>query len=501
MAQLIAPISLILAVLGSADPSAPADQGPKGYASVRFLTEISTVPITIDADTFSAWLKPVIAAVESRFPKQVGRKSIVVQITLRRDGPAEIELAGNPKLSDEDVKAIRAAADANKAPRSKVATCSLMVVAKNQPGNPDELPGLTPALQSPPERLLDQIRSGPTREGLVLLKRWATEESLPLLAAWADKAEAKYEGVRNLGDELAKAVADPKASPSVEALALKNANFWRAAMEMKPGNPLTPAIETSLLLAEGRVEWAQQVAAMASLFDAKKSAASAQLGLGRALAEAYLKGVNDRITKGIALHDGGKFAEALAAFDAVLQDDPQSAWVVYERFHTERVMKMQSGAGGPLRSERWPETRARIIAIHPLYQTMGEASGQEGLFDLTRRVELAGLFKDQQSLVKDVITTADIALDLEAFDLAAMLYWSILSGVKSEAYRDRPLLEHFLYALERLGVKDLKNDFKGDHAAAFAAIEADRRKRVEMAFKPAEPDASKPSPKPTTIKP
>lgn len=364
------------------------------------------------------------------------------------------------------------------------------------------LPGLTPALKTPRERLLGRVQSATTREGLELLKRWAVQESLPLLAASANQAEAKYAGVRKLGKTLANALADPKTPLSVEVLATKNSDFWRATLEMQQGNPLAPAVETSLLIAEGQVEWAQQVSAMAGMFDARQSGASDLLGFGRALAEAYLQGVNDRIRKGIALHDGGKFAEALAAYDAVLKDDPRAAWAVYERFHTERVMKMTAGAGGGLgAADLWPATRARILGSNPLYQSMGEARGQEGFFDLTRRMALAGLWKDPKRSVNDAITYADIALDLEAFDMAAMLYWSILTRIKPKDYDNRPLLESFLYALERLGVKDLKVNFRGDHAAAFAAIEADRRKRVERALKPSKPDATKAGPKPAASRP
>ena len=79
----------------------------------------------------------------------------------------------------------------------------------------------------------------------------------------------------------------------------------------------------------------------------------------------------------------------------------------------------------------------------------------------------------------DLVSYADIARDLDVYGFAAMLYWNIVSAVKPEDYGGRELLEDFLYCLEQLGVKDLKENFRGDHAAAFARIKADRKKRVE----------------------
>ena len=74
---------------------------------------------------------------------------------------------------------------------------------------------------------------------------------------------------------------------------------------------------------------------------------------------------------------------------------------------------------------------------------------------------------------------ADIARDLDVYGFAAMLYWNLLTAVKPEDYGSRELLEDFLYCLEQLGVKDLKENFRGDHAAAFARIKAERQKRVK----------------------
>lgn len=473
------------------------DDGPEGHPSVRFITELNTAELTIDAESLGAWLKPIIEATKARFPLMKGRKAIVVQLTLRRDGSAVVELAGSPALSEEDIKALEAAADVEKSPRAKVASCTLRVVVKDEPGNPDDLPELTPALATPRERLLQKVKEAPTREGLDLIRRWAIEEALPLLAASASKAEEGFVGVRNLGAALNKALADPKGDPDVEALATKNPDFWRAAVEMKRGNPLAPAVEASLLLADGRIEWAQQVAALGGIFDENKSGNSDLLGFGKTLAEAYLEGVYARIREGITLYDAGKLDEALAAFDAILKDDPQSAWALYERFHTERTMRLKGqDVGDRGEADPWPAVRARILASNPMYQTMGEAHGQEGFFDFARRAELGSLFKGGRVTPKDVVAYADIALDLEAFDMAGLLYWSILTSIAPKDYGNRPVLESFLYALERLGAKEIKENFKGDHAAAFAAIEADRRKRVEAMSKPAARDGDGPEPEP-----
>ncbi|QEH37660.1 hypothetical protein OJF2_62510 [Aquisphaera giovannonii] len=471
---------LVFMTLTLAGPGARADDGPRGHAAVRLLGDMSTASLVLDTEPFAEWLKPVIAAAEARFPLAKGRKALVVQVTLRHDGPAVLEIAGNPAPSGEDVKAIEAAATQTSY-RTKAASYSLRIVVKEKEGDPDDLPPLTPELRTPRERLLKRVAEAPTREGLQLLQRWAIDEALPLLAAAANGADRKFPGVRYLGGALSKALADPKKGLDVEKLATRNPDFWRATLEMERGNPLAPAVEMSLLLANGRVQWAQQIATMAGIF-AGPSGASDVLGFGKALADAYLASLNGRIEKGIALYDSGKVEEALAAFDAILEDDPRSAWALYERFHTMRTIRMKKE--GNLLSGGWAATRAKILASFPLYTSVAEASGQDGFFDLMRRKQLDHLFKEGRPVEKDLVTYADIALDLEAFDMAGLMYWSVLTSIRPEDYDNRPLLESFLYALERLGVRNIKGNFKGDHEAAFAAIEADRRRRVDAALKP-----------------
>ena len=86
--------------------------------------------------------------------------------------------------------------------------------------------------------------------------------------------------------------------------------------------------------------------------------------------------------------------------------------------------------------------------------------------------------------MKDIVLYADIAADLGQFGLAAMVYWNVATSVKSDDDQKRLLIEYMLYCLDQLGEKSLKRNFKGDHAAEFAHIDAERsRRRSESAAK------------------
>jgi hypothetical protein len=66
---------------------------------------------------------------------------------------------------------------------------------------------------------------------------------------------------------------------------------------------------------------------------------------------------------------------------------------------------------------------------------------------------------------------ADIALDLGEYGLAAHLYYLIGTGLSAKEYGDRNVLAHFLFSVEQLGVKAIKELFKGDHVRDFSEIQ------------------------------
>jgi len=92
-------------------------------------------------------------------------------------------------------------------------------------------------------------------------------------------------------------------------------------------------------------------------------------------------------------------------------------------------------------------------------------------------MEIGTLFEEEGQTARDIVKYADIALELEEYGFAAQLFYFVLSYLEPEDYENRNVLEYFLYCLEKLGVEDIKENFKGDHEARFAELE----KRIEDA--------------------
>ena len=445
--------------------------------SIQILTELNIAEVAIDTDSLVAWAKPAIGALETQFANEEASRTIVVQVTSHTDRQADVTVAGKPALTAAEKAIVLKTADPARSPRSKIVDCSFRIWAKVRGGAPDEKAPLEPPIETPDEHRLAQLQAAKTAEKLAIIRRWARAEALPILAAMAAKADAKFAGVRSLG----KAIGDlkPDSPIDVSSLTDRNPDYWRAMMEMTPGNPLVPAVRVALHAANGEIDQARRYSDISSFFDANQSGFSRVLGEFKFMSREFYRDLESRIQQGITLHDKHKLPEALESYDAVIKDAPCSAWARYEQFHTLRTQAMEQANAALPADHTWKKTRAEILACDPLYQLMAEASGAEEMYQLVRRMQIGELFKKEGKTAADIVEYAGIAVDLEVYGFAGMLYWNAMSMTKRDQKGISDLIESYLFCLEQLGVKNIKANFNGDHPAEFAKIKARHQKMME----------------------
>ena len=287
-------------------------QKPENVAvSIQILTELNIAEIALDTDSLVAWVKPAIGALETQFKDEQSRRTIVVQVTLHTDRQADVTVAGKPALTAAEKASVLKAVDPARSPRSKIVDCSFRIWAKVRGGAEDEKAPLQPPIETPDEHRLAELQAATTAEKLAIIRRWARAEALPILAAMAAKADPKFAGVRSLGKAIGNL--KPDSPIDVSALTDRNPDYWRAMMEMTPGNPFVPAVRVALHAANGEIDQARRYADMSSFFDANKSGFSRVLGEFKFMSREFYRDLESRIQQGITLHDKHKLPEALGA--------------------------------------------------------------------------------------------------------------------------------------------------------------------------------------------
>ncbi|MFI5149175.1 MAG: hypothetical protein ACHQRM_05535 [Bacteroidia bacterium] len=314
-----------------------------------------------------------------------------------------------------------------------------------------------------------------------LLMDWAVNEVIPVLASYETKVDDKFAGVKYMGDLLQNlSRKGPSAFPvNVHALCDSSSSYWRAVMEMSLGNELIPLSKTMLYVANGEFDIAKQYAELLKPFSGEKTIATLYI---RELAwrlDEFNKELNGRMQRGLEMHDAGNYDGALVVYKGINTEYPNSAWVHYELYYSGNKKAMEEKKDSLLSRANWDLASPGIYRCNPMYPVQARASsGTEG-YILYRRISQSKLFKEKDKFPSDIATMGDIALDLQDNAYAAEIYWLCFSRLKKDDLHGKEMLPWCLYALDKLGVKDLRSNFKGDFEKEFKKIDKKRKKEME----------------------
>lgn len=471
--------------LGAADHADNRAPAPRPELSMVLLNPAAVWSENLpDGEVFSAWLAPALDACRAALAAEKKPPALLVQITLRKHADPVFELAGRPALPGAMQKRLRAAFAALPPLRPPVCDVALRLQTVEAGAEPMAR-GATfkPRLLTPDEAADAAFAKANLAAKVVALRAWAREQALPLLAHAAANVDAKIAGVRSCGQLVA--TLDFSAPIVVEKVFYGNPDFWRGALEMRPGNQLIGALPALAFAANGELDKASSMAAVISQFSMEDTLASTVLIRLRRMLDAFRGQVAAEINRGIAFHDRGQFDRAIATYQTLLKSYPGSAWAHYEVFFStlSKTGPVRKAGGAGVESSEWDAAAPEIYRRDPLYNV--QFSGIRGrsmgaMFDRLTLRFMAG--KPTEDLGERLGTIAEVAMHLESYGPAAQIYWVLLNTKFAPKKRILPakevslltsndVLARFLYCLEQLGVTTIKDNFQGDFPEAFAELD------------------------------
>jgi hypothetical protein len=330
-------LCIIILSLASAPLAAAGQEPEKVESSLRFQAHMEAIYVNFDQKSVVPWLKPIFEVLDHRFVKETKPRTIVVEVTLHTDRPAEVVVASRPALSDADTKAVLDTLDTAKSPHSLVVDGTFRVVTKVNGGTPDESGPFSPPLVSREDRELGSFHRQKTAAGKrAILRGWARTDAIPLLAAFAlHRNRPEDEATRGFGKGLQGVKGDGPID--VAALTDKNPDFWRAMIQSPRGDLLIATSAVALRAASGEIHYARRLAAALEAFASEDFGATGLLRDFRTRIRLCEDQLSPRMGNAITLHDEGRFDEALKIYDDVLKDDPKSPWA--SRCHPTRAAR------------------------------------------------------------------------------------------------------------------------------------------------------------------
>jgi hypothetical protein len=234
-------------------------------------------------------------------------------------------------------------------------------------------------------------------------------QNLRKLSEVLTSVDAKFVGVISFGKAIG--TAHPENMAQVDEITLHNPDYWRAMMEMAPGDPAILFAHAYLLACAGEVDYADVYMALGSLNMSKDfiSHTKRWQDLTKALRDVS----TGQIKKGIALNDSKKYKEAISVYDDVLTQYPCCAWAMYEKGLTIMLMNGTKGAGksgsaamfaacrlhDPFRWQAYQGSDQKVLSslpvllgkVIPYYS--GEKRTPESFNDFAEGCEEIGLFQ------------------------------------------------------------------------------------------------------------
>ncbi len=437
----------------------------------QFITPDQIAEVTLDTATFFDWIKKVYDEVENHLKNEKGDKQVIVLITLHKNKEATIDIGARPELDKLSIQALSANISKHESPRTKITDYSFAIIAKLNDGCNQDI-DVIPNIVSPKYRELTEYKELDLSGKKAALQNWVQNEVIPILVYYETTVDPKFEGVLSVGRILEQ---EKYVNSEVEKLTETNPGYWRATMEMSLDNQLIPFTKICMYIAKGEFDKATRLLPVISFFYNESTLPAIFHDEISAKLDILREELSLAINEGIALHDKGKYKEAVAHYENLLKIFPESAWLNYELYYSKTAQMKDADEI----DNEWNKSKEIIYACDPLYYMNVRAkSGKEGYL-LFRRREINMLFNSKENLKADFVKYADIALDLENYGFAAQLYWLIVGNFSEEDYDNRNILAHYLYCLDKLGDKESIKNFAGDFPTEFGNIEKERREIME----------------------
>lgn len=447
-------------------------QEDKSNLTFNFIENDNIADVNVDQDKFIKSVSQIIEYFNENFKNIPETQKIGLFVNVHVVGNPTYQFYSNPRLEASFEDKVMNDLKKFKIENTKILDFP-MFISLNTDSKGDIVDFLD--FVNPVKKRIENYKSASLQEKLRLNKEFANN-ILPVFAAFQINVEDKFQGVQNFGKILQKTKF--KEDVDVYKLTSLNHNYWRGTLEMSKGNLLFPAAKIFALTSQGELDYAYKYLEIFESFADKESMATSYINEMKARINLFNKEFNNEIEKGIVFHDNGEFQKAIDFYNNLLKIYPNSSWCLYEKYFSENAKEIAEKKIEENSRENWDKAKIEIYKHNPLYNMDVRASTPKEGYLFFRRIEMNELFKNDKEFLTDLYKYAEIATDLGVTDFAAQLFWLTASYSNDEKLQEKSI-NSFLYCLEKLGVKDLKSNFKGNFDKIFKDIEKEKENEMK----------------------
>ena len=438
-------------------------------------TDPKVLVATLDTNYLYPWKKRVSATIKAFLSLEKGQHDVMLLITMPKGKPAQIEISSRPMLQKDRTDHLKRRISAlSRPPRSKLTEYAFLIEAKVGQGCQDPQLKFLPKIALPEEKVSAQFDAANLSAKIQLFQNWVNKDVIPVLAYYQDSLRCPYPAVRAVGRLLKDKSYE---HISTNDLTIYNDNYWAASSQIEAGDGLIILSKICMHIAKSEFDLAKRYLDIAQAFSAQNSMAIRFYQQLNFRMEWLYDDIKEAVRVGKSLQIEGDFEGALLHYKQLLQVLPNSAVFNFEYYYVQSL-KISNEAPEAI-IQLWKDCKEKVYACDPLYNMNAPARNSTDMYLMGKRHEINLRFKSQGSIQQNILAYADIALDLKVFGFAAHLYWLILQN-KPDAFKDRDILAHYLYCLEKLGDLDFMERYQQSYSRVKSRkIEKERKKAME----------------------
>lgn len=439
--------------------------------SMNLLANDKIADINIDYDKFVTSFTETVKLTKKEFYGISKDQKIALLIVSHKTGKPTIKFYSKPTIDIIKEQSFVNQINALKFENTKLVDFPILITSNVKT---DEVDNAFNEIISPIEKAKEEYNQADLKRKLELNKAWAINEVLPVLAAYQTIVDDTFLGVKNFGTLISKT--NFSETQNIHKLTDNNSDYWRACMEMSSGNELIPETKIFMYVSQGELDYAMKYLEIVKIFASETSTVKQYLKELSWRLELFNKQLNGEIEKGVAEHDKGNYQNAIDIYTNILDSYPNSAWALYEKFYSQNALDIKNEKIKIGERESWDNAKIDIYKHNPLYSMDVRANTGKESYLITRRGEISLLFKGKEETINDIYKYADISMDLGVYDFAAQLFWYSFTYNKGQNTQS---LNKFLYCIDKLGVTDLKQAFKGNFEKEFKKIDSEKEKEMK----------------------
>jgi len=439
--------------------------------SMNLLANDKIADVNVDYDKFVKSFSEAVKLMKKEFNGVSKEQKIALLIVSHKNGKPTVEFYSKPTVDIIKEQSFVNQIKSLKFENTKLVDFPIVMTLNVKP---DEVNNAFNEIISPVEKAKEEYKQADLKQKSELNKAWATTEVLPVLAAYQTIVDEKFAGVKNFGNLIAKI--NFSESQNTFKLADHNSDYWRACMEMSGGNELMPETKIFMYVSQGEFDYALKYMEIVKIFASETSVVKHYLNELSWRLELFNNQLKGEIENGVSEHDKGNYQNAINIYTGVLSNYPNSAWALYEKYFSQNALDIKTEKIKSGERESWDNAKINIYRCNPLYSMDVRANTGKESYLITRRGEIASLFKNKKEILNDVYKYADISMDLGVYDFAAQLFWYSFTYNKD---KNTESLNKFMYCLDKLDVTNLKQVFNGDFEKEFRKIDAAKEKEMK----------------------